>query len=494
MSQIEHFMQHPLEVQEQTIMNLTGMARHTEWGKKFGYPDMQNIEQFQEKVPVSAYEDIFPYIDRMMRGEQKLLWPTKVTWFAKSSGTTNARSKFIPVTEESLEECHVKGGKDMYAMYINRFPETRIFNGKSVGVGGSYQRSHLNNGMYYGDVSAVIMKNLPLWAEFKRVPGLDVALMDKWEEKIQKMAEITARENVTNISGVPTWTLVLMERILEITGQSNIAEVWPNLELFNHGAVAFGPYRESFKKLVPGDHMHYMEIYNASEGFFGVKDTDEPDEMLLMLDYGVFYEFIPVEEWNKEYPKTLWLDQVEVGKNYAMVISTNGGLWRYKIGDTVRFTSTRPFRFKISGRTKHFINAFGEEVIIENAEQAITRASQETGALVSNFTAAPVYLETGKKGGHEWLVEFETPPGSLQQFTHLLDQRLREVNSDYDAKRAGDLALLMPKVHAVPKGTFYDWMKKRGKLGGQNKVPRLSNTREFVEDILKMLQASEARP
>jgi hypothetical protein len=489
-TQIEYFMNHPHDVQHKLFDYLISMARHTEWGKKYGYSDIDSLEKFKQQVPISTYEQFYPYIDRMLHGEQNLLWPSKVKWFAKSSGTTNARSKFIPVTDESLEECHYKAGKDLISMYVNRNPESKLFAGKTIGVGGTYQRSEINPKMYYGDVSAVIMKNLPIWAEYMRAPGIDIALMDNWEEKIEKMARLTLNEPITNISGVPTWTIVLLERILAITGKENICEVWPDIEVFTHGAVAFDPYRETFKKLIPKEDMHYIELYNASEGFFGMQDTEIPNEMLLMLDYGVFYEFIPSGEFDSENPKTIGLDEVEIGQNYALVISTNGGLWRYKIGDTIRFTSTSPYRFKITGRTKHFINAFGEEVIIENAEVAITEACKQTGAEIVNFTVAPIYLEAGKKGGHQWLIEFEKQPVDIGQFNRILDQKLRDVNSDYDAKRAHDLALVKPEIVILPQSTFYQWMKQRGKLGGQHKVPRLSNNRDYVDEILKMI-ASE---
>ncbi|MEM1135107.1 MAG: GH3 auxin-responsive promoter family protein [Bacteroidota bacterium] len=491
MTQIEYFMQNPHEVQEKLFNYLISIARHTTWGRQYGYSDISTLASFRERVPISSYEDFFPYIERMMRGEQNLLWPSKVKWFAKSSGTTNARSKFIPVTDESLEDCHFKAGKDLISMYINRNPNAKLFSGKSIGIGGTYQRSEINAKMYYGDVSAIIMKNLPVWAEYMRAPGIDVALMDNWEAKIEKMARLTANEMITNISGVPTWTIVLLERILEITGKDNIAEVWPDLEVFSHGAVAFDPYRETFKKLIPKSDMHYIELYNASEGFFGMQDTARPNEMLLMLDYGVYYEFIPSSEFEKEQPKTIGLADVEIDENYALIISTNGGLWRYKIGDTIRFTSTNPYRFKITGRTKHFINAFGEEVIIENAEMAITEACKVTGAEIINFTVAPVYLQSGKKGAHQWLIEFERLPNQKELFSATLDATLREINSDYDAKRAYDLALVMPDIVELPKNTFYTWMKKRGKLGGQHKVPRLSNNRKYVEDILQMLEETK---
>jgi hypothetical protein len=488
--QIELFMKYPNEVQEELFRKLIQTASSTGFGKKFDFGSIQSYDQFRERVPVHTYEQTFPYIERLMRGEQNVLWPTEIKWFSKSSGTTNARSKFIPVSEEALEDCHFKGGKDMLSLFVNNYPETEIFDGKSLGVGGSHQLNELDPSAtsYYGDVSAVIMKNLPVWAEFIRTPKLETALMSNWEEKIEKMARETVHENVTSIAGVPTWTVLLIQRIVELQGKNSILDVWPNLEVFFHGAVSFRPYRSLFKKLIPKESMVYWETYNASEGFFGLQDQKDSEELLLMLDYGIFYEFIPMEEVDKENPKAIPLSQVEAGKNYAMVISTNAGLWRYNIGDTVKFTSTSPYRIKISGRTKHFINAFGEEVIVENAEAAVAKACEATGAIIDNFTAAPVFLDAGKKGGHEWIIEFKTKPHDLAEFTHILDSALRQINSDYDAKRSHNLALVAPKIHCVEEGTFYNWMKSRGKLGGQNKVPRLSNTREYIEDILGMLK------
>ena len=443
-----------------------------------------------EQVPIVNYEELFPYIDRLMKGEQKLLWPTEVRWFAKSSGTTNARSKFIPVTTEALEDCHFKGGKDLLSIYVNNYPDTKVFAGKGLGIGGSHQINQFDKQgeSYYGDVSAVIMQNLPFWVQITRTPSLDIALMDEWESKIDKMAQITSKENVTNLAGVPTWTIILLERILELTGKSHIHEVWPNLELFVHGAVAFGPYKSVFKKLIPSSKMRYLETYNASEGFFGIQDQPNSDEMLLMLDYGIFYEFIPAEEYGGDDPKVLALHEVEIGQNYVLLISTNAGLWRYLIGDTIKFTSLEPFRIKISGRTKHFMNAFGEEVIVENAEQAVTHAASETKASIANFTAAPKYFAEGKRASHEWVIEFDKQPEDLDLFTRLMDQKLREINSDYDAKRYKDIALELPKVYMAPEGTFYKWMKSRGKLGGQNKVPRLSNNRDYIDDLLALLK------
>ncbi len=491
--QMELFIKYPLDVQHELWEGLIKTAKNTEYGKKHGFGDIKSIKDFQNNVPVVNYEGIFPYVDRLMRGEQNLLWPSEIKWFAKSSGTTNARSKFIPVSSEALEDCHFKGGKDMLSIYMNNYPDTRMFTGKGLAIGGSHQINQMdkNANSYYGDVSAVIMKNLPLWAQIARTPSLDIALMDEWEEKIEAMAKVTSEENVTSISGVPTWTVVLIERILELKGKKNILEVWPNLEVFIHGAVAFGPYKSLFERLIPSKDMRYLETYNASEGFFGIQDQTDSDELLLMLDYGIFYEFIPYDELESDNPRVLTLGEVEEGMNYAMVISTNAGLWRYKIGDTVRFTSLDPYRVKISGRTKHFINAFGEELIIENAEFAIAQACKATDAEIENFTAAPIYLEEGKRGGHEWIVEFRKDPHDLALFNRLLDETLRKVNSDYDAKRYKDIALIEPVIHHAEKGTFHQWMKKRGKLGGQNKVPRLSNSREYVDDLLQMLQTAQ---
>ncbi len=490
--QMELFMKYPHEVQEEIFRKLVNTARFTEFGIKYDFASINSYRQFNDRLPVHSYEDIYPYIERLMRGEQNILWPSEIKWFSKSSGTTNARSKFIPVSEEALEDCHYKAGKDLISMYVNNHPNTKMFDGKGLGVGGSHQVNEYDPTAtsHYGDVSAVIMQNLPLWAEFIRTPSLETALMSNWEEKIERMALETSEENVTNIAGVPTWTVLLIQRIVELKGAKNILEVWPNLEVFFHGAVSFTPYRGLFNKLIPDPKMTYWEIYNASEGFFGIQDQRNSEEMLLMLDYGIFYEFIPMEELDKPQPKILRLGDVELNKNYAMVITTNAGLWRYNIGDTIRFTSLSPYRIKISGRTKHFINAFGEEVIVENAEGAIAKACEATGAMITNFTAAPVYLDAGKKGGHEWIIEFKHKPHDIAEFTHILDSTLRSINSDYDAKRSHDLALVAPTIHAVEEGTFYNWMKSRGKLGGQNKVPRLSNSREYVDDILSMIGQS----
>lgn len=485
MPRIEEHFNNPLELQHSSLEELIFSGRNTEWGKKYGYSEIGNFEQFKAKVPISTYEEIFPYIDRMMHGEQNVLWSSPISWFSKSSGTTNARSKFIPVSKESLENCHMMGGKDMITLLINNKPETRIFEGKGLSIGGSLSNNPLNSSLLLGDVSAVVMKNLPIWAQIIRTPSLDVALMDDWDQKIEKMAIETSKENVTSILGVPTWTLVLIEKILEITGKKSILEVWPNFEFLVHGAVAFGPYREMFQNLVfPSSEVRFLEIYNASEGFFAIQDDlSLPDEMLLMLDYGIFYEFIPIGANGEELDRVVSLDQVVLGVNYAVLITTNSGLWRYKIGDTVKFTSILPYRIKISGRTKHFINAFGEELIIENAEKAISVACIQTNSEIKDYTAAPAYMEGGKKGSHEWVVEFSKAPKDLRIFVEILDHTLREINSDYDAKRSYDLVLEAPQIIVAPKGTFYAWMRARGKLGGQHKVPRLSNNREFLDGV-----------
>lgn len=486
--QIELFMKYPNEVQEEWFEQLISMAESTEWGRRYQYKSIENLTQFKERVPIQNYDTLKPYIERMLKGEKNVLWPSEIRWFAKSSGTTNDRSKFIPVSEEALEECHFKGGKDVLTIYFNNQPNARMFTGKVLTLGGSHQVSTINPDASFGDLSAVIMKNLPLWAELHRTPQLEIALLDNFEEKLEKIAQATKDVNVTSIGGVPTWNLVLFKRILEITGKKNMLEVWPNLEMYFHGAVNFGPYRDQFKALIPSDDMYYLENYNASEGFFGIQDTREPGDMLLMLDYGIFYEFLPLENLHDENPHTLTLDEVELDKNYALIISTNAGLWRYMIGDTIKFTSLTPFRIRVTGRTKHFINAFGEEVIIDNAEQALEEACQQTGAVICEYTAAPVYFNGKDCGAHEWIIEFEKRPNEFERFVDILDETLRRINSDYDAKRFKDLALRRPIVRRAPEGTFFNWMKEKGKLGGQHKVPRLANDREYVDAILKVME------
>lgn len=487
MHQIELFMKYPDEVQEEWFASLVNDSMNTQWGKKYDYRTIENVNQFKERIPVQNYDSLKPYINQMLNGEQNVLWPSEIKWFAKSSGNTSDRSKFIPVSEESLEDCHFRGGKDMLAIYCNNMPHAQMFTGKSLVLGGSHQINQLSPDSFYGDLSAVIIKNLPFWAELLRTPNMEIALMDNYEEKIEKMAQATIDVNVTNIAGVPTWTIVLAKRILEITGKKNLLEVWPHLELYVHGAVNFEPYREQFKRLIPSDEMYYLETYNASEGFFGIQDQKDSNDLLLMLDYGVYYEFIPMEEVDKEYPNTISLAEVELEKNYAMVISTNAGLWRYMIGDTIKFTSKYPYRLKITGRTKHFINAFGEEVIIDNAEKALSKACLETNALVKDYTACPIYFDKDEPGAHEWIIEFEKQPKEFERFIDILDNTLREVNSDYDAKRFKDMALKRPKVHIAPQGLFYDWLKAKGKLGGQHKVPRLANERVYVDELLGMM-------
>jgi hypothetical protein len=482
--QIELFMKYPHEVQQEWLKKLLNTAKDTEWGRQYDYKSITNPEQFKERLSINDYGSLKPSIDRLMRGEQNILWNTDIKWFAKSSGTTSDKSKFIPVSEESLEECHFNGGKDMLSIFCNNYPDTKIFDGRSLAMGGSHKISEFNSESYYGDLSAIIIQNLPFWAEFQRVPNRSIALMDEWESKIEKLAMATIEHDVTNISGVPSWTLLLLKKILEITGKQNINEIWGNLEVYFHGGVSFSPYREQFKRLIPSSKMNYLETYNATEGFFGIQDNPNSDELLLMLDYGIYYEFLPVELVDTEKPKTLSLEEVSKDVNYAMVISTNAGLWRYLIGDTIKFTSLNPFRIKITGRTKNFINAFGEELIVDNAINALAIACEKSNASILEFTAAPIYLEDGKNATHEWVIEFEKAPESIEYFTEILDNALKSLNSDYEAKRYHSLMLHLPIVRAVPKNTFYNWLKTKGKLGGQHKVPRLSNDRKYVEEIL----------
>ncbi len=485
--QIELFIKYPIEVQDDLFTRLIDTAKYTEWGNRYDFKSIRSVNDFKSRVPIQNYESLKPEIERLMNGEQNILWPTDIKWFAKSSGTTAGKSKFIPVSVEAMEECHFKGGKDLMSIYCNNNPETKIFSGKSLTLGGSHHLNINNSDSIYGDISAILMQNLPFWAQLIRTPELSIALMDNWEEKIEKMATATLAENVTCISGVPTWTLVLARRILEITGKNNLLEVWPNLELFIHGAVSFTPYKDQFKQLIPAHTFNYIETYNASEGFFGIQDRLKANDMLLMLDYGVFYEFMPLEEYGKEDPRTIALSEVELNKNYALVISTNAGLWRYVIGDTIKFTTLNPFRIHISGRTKLFVNAFGEEIIIENSDQAICIACEKTGATIKDYTMAPVYFKEKENGAHEWLIEFENPPSNIGYFNDVLDTALKSLNSDYEAKRYKDMALRPPIIRSVPQGTFYNWLKNKNKLGGQNKIPRLSNDRTLIEEINELL-------
>ncbi|HEY1167295.1 MAG TPA: GH3 auxin-responsive promoter family protein [Chitinophaga sp.] len=484
-------MQYPLQVQQQVFQSLISAAQYTEFGKQYGFSSIFKIDEFNQRVPVHNYDSIKPYIQRVMEGQQNVLWNTPIKWFAKSCGTTADKSKFIPVSVESLDECHYRSGRDVLSLFYNNFPDSDLLTGKSLVIGGSHQVNKLSpeSDSYYGDLSAVMLQNMPFYGNMIRTPDLSIALMDEWEEKIERMANAVIHENVTSIAGVPTWTLVLIKRIFELTGTDNLADVWPNIELYMHGGVSFTPYRDQFKKLIRKPDMYYQETYNASEGFFAAQDIIGQEGLLLFLNHGIFYEFMPMEEYGKDQPRTLQLQDVELGRNYALIISTNGGLWRYLVGDTIQFVSLAPYRIKVSGRTKSFINAFGEELIVENSDKAIAHACEVTSSIVNDYTAAPIYFSDKGNGGHEWLIEFEAPPADLQQFTQALDAKLKSVNSDYEAKRHKDIALHMPVIHVLPRGTFTEWLKSKGKLGGQHKVPRLNNERHYVEEILKFAGA-----
>jgi len=488
---IEAWMNNPVNAQRDVLQSIVTQAQYTEFGRKYKFAELFTIRDFKQTVPVHQYEDLFPYIERIMRGEQNILWDTPVYWFAKSSGTTSAKSKFIPVSDESLHDCHYKAAKDVLTLYYNFNPASALLTGKGLVIGGSHTISPVNEEARYGDLSAVLLQNSPFWGHWLRTPDLSIALMDEWENKIQKLAHSTIKETVTSISGVPTWTLVLFKHILQITGKKTITDVWPHLELYMHGGVSFTPYKEQFNAII-GRQIHYLEMYNASEGFFAAQDIPGAEGMLLFLDHGIFYEFMPVSEYGKENPKTIGLEDVEPGKNYAPVISTNGGLWRYLPGDTIQFTSLFPFRIRVSGRLKHYINAFGEEVIVDNTDKAVAIACEKTSAVICDYTAAPVYFSGMAAGAHEWLIEFEKEPGSIEQFTIELDAALKSVNSDYEAKRYKDLALAMPQIIVLKKGTFAEWLRSKGKLGGQHKVPRLSNERTLIEEIKMMNSITES--
>ena len=477
------FINYPIEVQNEVLFDLISDAKNTELGKKYDFSGIKNYSSFTKKVPIQQYESMEPLIEKNRKGEQNVFWPTKIQWFAKSSGTTNAKSKFIPVSDEAIEDCHMKAGKDMLCLFINNNEDTEIFKGKGLRLGGS-SAVYEDNDSFFGDLSAIIIENMPFWADFSSAPCQKTALMSEWETKMDAIIQETINEDITSLSGVPSWMLVLLNRVLEVTGKANILEVWPNLEVYFHGGVNFNPYREQYKKLIPKKNFRYFEIYNASEGFFAIQDQNNSNELLLMLDYGIFYEFIPMENYEEENSIAIPLQEVEINKNYAIVISTNSGLWRYLIGDTVKFTSLKPYRIKITGRTKHFINVFGEELVVENAEDALQIACKTTNAEITDYTVAPIFMEGTNSGGHEWVIEFKVPPQNMDEFTLLLDDALKSLNSDYEAKRYLNMTLALPVIHQAPKGLFYNWLKQKNKLGGQHKVPRLSNKRCFVEELL----------
>jgi len=483
--QIALFLKYPIDVQEELLMKLVTTAKRTEFSKEYHFSDIRNYKDFAEKVPIQKYESIAPLIERCRKGEQNLFWPTPIKWFAKSSGTTNAKSKFIPVSNEALEFCHLKAGKDMLCLYITNNEESQLFTGKGLKLGGS-SAIYEDNNSYFGDLSAILTENLPFWADFSSAPKQETALMAEWETKLEAIIEETIFEDITSLVGVPSWMLVLLNRVLDKTGKENILEVWPNLEVYFHGGVNFNPYREQFKKLIPKKDFKYYETYNASEGFFAIQDQNNSKELLLMLDYGIFYEFIPMTEYKGESSKAIPLSEVKKEVDYGMIITTNGGLWRYHIGDTVKFTSLEPYRIKITGRTRHYINVFGEELNIENAEDALKLACEKTQSTIVDYTVAPIFMEGKNSGGHEWMIEFKEHPSNLLYFTELLDNALKSINSDYEAKRYNNITLTLPKINVAKEGLFYEWLKKNGKLGGQHKVPRLLNTRDFLEELLAL--------
>ena len=483
--QIELFLKYPGEVQEEVLHQLIEIASGTEIGKQYDFQTIKNYDTFRARVPITSYEEIEPNIERTRRGEQNIFWPTSIKWFAKSSGTTNAKSKFIPVSTEALEDCHYKSSKDLLCLYLNNNENSKFFTGKSLRLGGS-KELYQDNGSFFGDLSAILIDNMPLWAEFSSTPSNKVSLMSEWENKLKAIIKETTQENVTSLAGVPSWMLVLLNNVIEETGKDNLFQVWENLEVYFHGGVSFNPYKEQYEKLLPRKSFQYYEIYNASEGFFAIQDRNNADDLLLMLDYGIFYEFIPMDAYGTQEEEVIPLWEVKLKTNYAIIITTNSGLWRYKIGDTVRFTSINPYRIKVTGRTKHYINVFGEELIIENAEEALKIVCKKTGAEIKDYTAGPIFMAGKEKGAHEWIIEFRTPPETLDYFTEFLDNALKSLNSDYEAKRYNNITLKMPKVHIARENLFYDWLKSKDKLGGQHKIPRLSNKRDYIEELLRM--------
>ena len=482
--QIELFMKYPLEVQDEVLTALLKSAVNTEFGKKHDFKSIKNYEGFSRKVPITNYEEFFKLIDRSIKGEQNVFWNNPIKWYAQSSGTTNSFSKFIPVSNECLEDCHFKAGKDVLCLYINNNVNSNLFSGKSLRLGGS-KKLYENNNYYFGDLSAILIDNLPIWAEMISTPNNEISLMEKWDEKIDAIVQSTLNENVTSLAGVPSWMLTLLNSILENSKKININEVWENLEVYFHGGVNFNPYRNEFKKIL-SDDVKFYETYNASEGFFAIQDRNDSSELLLMLDYGIYYEFIESKYYGKLNQKIINLSQVKKNINYVIVISTNSGLWRYVIGDTIRFSSTFPFRIRITGRIKNFINAFGEELIIENAENALEKTLKDHNSSIIDYTAAPFFMGESSSGYHEWLIEFKNFPKNLKQFTIDLDNNIQEINSDYKSKRFKNITMSQLIIKTGRKGLFYDWLKKKKKLGGQNKVPRLCNNRDLIEELLEI--------
>jgi hypothetical protein len=483
--QIELFLKYPNEVQEELLMNLIRASENTFIGKKYDYDSINSYATFAERIPVSTYEELQPLIERTRKGEQNVFWETPIKWFAKSSGTTNAKSKFIPVSPEALEDCHYKAGKDLLCMYLNNNENSEMFLGKSLRLGGSSQIYEDNNTLF-GDLSAILIENMPLWADFSSTPNKEISLMSDWETKLPAIINEVKNENVTSFAGVPSWMLVLMNKLLTETGKGNLLELWPNLEVYFHGGVNFEPYREQYKKILPKKDFKYYEIYNASEGFFAIQDLNDSSDLLLMLDYGIFYEFIPMDTFGTPHQKTIRLSEVELFKNYAIIITTNSGLWRYMIGDTVRFTSLNPYRIRVTGRTKHHINVFGEELMVENTDQAIAKACQITGTEMVDYTVAPVFMKDKDKGAHEWMIEFKKKPIDIVLFQKVLDETLQSLNSDYEAKRYNNMTLNPLIINVARPNLFYDWLKEKHKLGGQHKIPRLSNERDYLEQLKNM--------
>lgn len=483
--QIELFLKYPNEVQEELLMNLISAAKNTELGKKYDYASINSYTTFSERIPISTYEELQPYIERSRQGEQNVFWESPIKWFAKSSGTTNAKSKFIPVSNEALEDCHYKGSKDLLCLYLSNNENSELFTGKSLRLGGSSQIYEDNNS-YFGDLSAILIENMPMWAEFSSTPSNRISLMSEWESKMAAIINETQRENVTSFAGVPSWMLVLMNKMLEETGKGNLLELWPNLEVYFHGGVSFNPYREQYKNLLPKKDFKYYEIYNASEGFFAIQDLNHSSDLLLMLDYGIFYEFIPMDTFGTTNQKAIRLDDVELNKNYAVVITTNSGLFRYLVGDTVRFTSLNPFRIRVTGRTKHHINVFGEELMVENTDMALAKACSLTQSEIKDYTVAPVFMQGKEKGAHEWMIEFKKKPADIAGFQKALDETLQTLNSDYEAKRYNNMTLNPLVINVARENLFYDWLKDNNKLGGQHKIPRLSNQRDYLEQLKSM--------
>ena len=481
---IQKAIENPIDFQDKILTNNIQLSKKTFFGERHDFSNIKTYSQFTQKIPVQNYNSLKKYIDMSRMGQTNILWPGKTKWFAKSSGTTKNKSKFIPITTESLKKCHFQAGRDMLSIYLNYYPNSQILTGKSLMIGGSTS-IHKNNNYYTGDLSAIIIQNLPRWVQLKRMPSIKTALIENWEQKIKQIIQESVNKNITSISGVPSWTMMILDQLMKKRNNQCLSEIWPNLELYMHGGINFDPYKNQFHKCMNSKKLNYLELYNASEGFFGIQNDFTKSDLLLLINHGIFYEFSTINDDTSK-KEVIPLQEVELNKVYSMIITTNGGLWRYEIGDTVMFTSLKPYKIKIIGRIQSFINAFGEELQENHANTALHYACIKTNAIIQDYIAGP-YFYHDKSGAHEWFIEFKKPPENLENFKYILDNKLQALNCDYEAKRNASILLKKPIIHILKKKFFYEMLKIQNKIGGQNKIKRLYNNRDFITQLIKKL-------